>query len=93
MSSNMVFLLLAVAISVIGSTALWLRSRKPTGVGSSIDSFAREMQALAPDATNRAELPESGPRSVSGGTEPVGPLQVAPLPDQRPSRPRPSEER
>lgn len=47
--SNVAFLLVAVGASVVGSIVLWLRTRKPTTVGSSIDSFAREMRALAPD--------------------------------------------
>ena len=42
------FLLFAVVVSAIGSAVLVLRQRKPTGVHSSIDSFRREMDALAP---------------------------------------------
>ena len=42
------FLLVAVVLSGIGSALLLLRQRKPTGVHNSIDSFRREMDALAP---------------------------------------------
>jgi hypothetical protein len=43
-----VFLLIAVAISVVGSTVLYLRSRTPSSLDAGIDNFRREMQALAP---------------------------------------------
>ncbi|HEX6419964.1 MAG TPA: hypothetical protein VFZ77_15795 [Acidimicrobiales bacterium] len=42
------FLLIAVVISVVGSTVLYLRSRSPSSLESGIDEFRREMQALAP---------------------------------------------
>jgi hypothetical protein len=42
------FLLIAVAISVVGSVILYLRSRAPTSYEAGIESFRREMQALAP---------------------------------------------
>jgi hypothetical protein len=42
------FLLIAVVISAVGFTVLYLRNRPPTSVDASIDSFRREMQALAP---------------------------------------------
>ena len=42
------FLMIAVVISVVGSTVLYLRSRTPSSLESGIDTFRREMQALAP---------------------------------------------
>jgi hypothetical protein len=42
------FLLIAVVISVVGSTVLYLRNRTPSSLESGIESFRREMQALAP---------------------------------------------
>lgn len=42
------FLLLAVVISAAGSTVLYLRNRAPSSLESGIDTFRREMQALAP---------------------------------------------
>jgi hypothetical protein len=46
--SALVFLLVAVVFSIVGSLALMLRHRKPHTSKSSIDAFRREMQALAP---------------------------------------------
>ncbi|HEX5367747.1 MAG TPA: hypothetical protein VFW63_13920 [Acidimicrobiales bacterium] len=42
------FLMIAVVISVVGSTVLYLRSRAPSSLEAGIDTFRREMQALAP---------------------------------------------
>jgi hypothetical protein len=42
------FLMIAVVISVVGSLVLYLRSRTPSSLESGIDTFRREMQALAP---------------------------------------------
>ena len=47
--SGLVFLLAALALSVIGSVVLWLRHRQPTSMEQGIDDFSREMQALAPE--------------------------------------------
>ena len=47
--SNLVFLLLAVIISVVGVTVLVLRSRPSSSPNSSIDQFHDKMRALAPD--------------------------------------------
>ena len=46
----LLFLLIAVGISVVGSFVLWLRYRqRPPSFESAVDAFSREMQALAPD--------------------------------------------
>jgi hypothetical protein len=42
------FLLLAVVISVVGLTVLYLRNRPPGTLEAGIEDFRREMQALAP---------------------------------------------
>ena len=47
--SNLIYLLLAVAISVLGCLVLWLRHRHPRGLEAGIDEFSRELRALAPD--------------------------------------------
>lgn len=47
MNSAVAFLLIALVASVLGSLVLVVRHRKPTGFNSSIDSFQREMAALA----------------------------------------------
>jgi len=48
------FLLFAVVVSALGSAILVLRQRKPTGSRSSIESFRREMDALAPPDQRRS---------------------------------------
>jgi hypothetical protein len=45
--SGVVFLVGAVALSIVGSVALWLRSRSPTSFESGIDDFARQRAALS----------------------------------------------
>jgi hypothetical protein len=46
--SAVVFLMLALVISCVGSAVIYLRNRTPTSVESSVDGFREEMQALAP---------------------------------------------
>jgi hypothetical protein len=45
----MAFLLIAVIGSVIGISVVLLRNRRPQSMGHSIDEFARNLRALAPD--------------------------------------------
>ncbi len=47
--SGLVFLLMALLVSVIGLGVLWVRQRKPTSLDHGITDFQREMRALAPD--------------------------------------------
>jgi hypothetical protein len=42
------FLLVAVVLSAVGSVVVLVRQRQPGGTNNSIDSFRREMDALAP---------------------------------------------
>lgn len=51
--SGLAFLLIALAISLVGSVVLWLRTRRPHSLDSGIESFRREMQALSPDGSRR----------------------------------------
>jgi hypothetical protein len=56
----LLFLSIAVVVSVVGTTFLWLRNRKPTHWDSGINDFAKEMKALEPReqaATQRAVDP------------------------------------
>ena len=49
---NLLFLFIAIALSAVGILVVWLRQRGPTGrsgVSQGVDSFSRQMQALAPD--------------------------------------------
>jgi hypothetical protein len=43
-----IFLLLAVLVSLVGSFVLYLRHRDPTSYDHGITEFQREMRALAP---------------------------------------------
>jgi hypothetical protein len=65
---NLVFLVGAIALSVVGSVVLWLRHREPTSFMSSIDDFSREMTALS------GERPSGEP---APGRPSVGPLRPA----------------
>ena len=60
--SGLLFLLGAVALSVVGSIALWLRTRPPTSFESGIDDFARQRAALS--------SPQGGRRRRPGGWRP-----------------------
>lgn len=48
--SNLLYLLIAVALSVLGWLVLWYRHRKPRSVEAGITEFSRELRALAPDS-------------------------------------------
>lgn len=73
---NLIFLVVALGLSVAGSLLLWLRYRQPTSVMSSVDGFQREMEALG-----------SPPRTPPG-TRPASPRSARQ--DPRPTRPRPT---
>lgn len=47
--SNLLYLLAALAVSVVGSVGLWLRRRKPRSTEFGVDEFQRELRALAPE--------------------------------------------
>jgi hypothetical protein len=53
--SGLLFLLMALVVSVIGSALLWVRQRKPTSLDHGITEFQREMRALAPDEPSRTD--------------------------------------
>ena len=62
--SGALFLVGAIALSIVGSLALWLRSRPPTSFESGIDDFARQRAALS------AERPRRPGRRGTGGWRP-----------------------
>jgi hypothetical protein len=47
--TNLVYLGIAVVLSLVGCGVLWLRNRRPTTMEASIKDFSRELGALAPD--------------------------------------------
>jgi hypothetical protein len=46
--SNLVYLGIAVVISLIGFLVLWLRQRRPQSMEHSMRAFTKELDALAP---------------------------------------------
>ena|GEM_PF-2644245 len=74
MNTPILFLLGAVALSGLGGIIVWIASRpRPERFGSSIDTFNRDLDALAP------------PGSKSHGRRPARPLRPN---AQRPNSPR-----
>ena len=47
--ANLLYLVGAVVVSAVLLLVVWFRNRKPRSVESAIDSFQRELRALAPD--------------------------------------------
>jgi len=81
MNTPVLFLLGAVALSALGGMAVWIASRpRPEKFGSSIDTFTRDLDALAP------------PGSVKPGQKRTHPVAGAKpgKPASRPSTSQPS---
>ena len=55
--SNLVYLLIALGLSVVGCLILWYRYRKPKSLEASIDEFDRGLRALAPDHSREDSRP------------------------------------
>ena len=51
--SNLLYLALALALSVIGISVLWFRTRRPRSMTAHIEEFARELDALSPERSRR----------------------------------------
>jgi uncharacterized alpha-E superfamily protein len=47
--ANLLYLVGAVVVSALVCVVLWMRHRQPRSVEYQIDSFQRELRALAPD--------------------------------------------
>jgi hypothetical protein len=74
-SGNVAFLLIAVGIAVVGSLIVWFRYRKPKTFMSSINDFAREMDALGRE-------PGAEPRRSSSRTNRKSTAPIVPAPEQ-----------
>ena len=73
--SNVAFLVIPVALTVVLSIALWLGNRKPKTFMSSIDDFRREMDALGRDPND--------PEPKRWSTRPAAkPEPIVPAPEQ-----------
>lgn len=58
--SNLLWILGALVVSIVGSIWLWARSREPRSLEHSIEEFAKGLRALAPDRpppTRKEERP------------------------------------
>ena len=45
----LLFLLIAVVLSLLGTLVLWLHQRRPTSMQAGIEEFSRGMKALEPE--------------------------------------------
>ncbi|HYE78103.1 MAG TPA: hypothetical protein VEI97_08960 [bacterium] len=63
---NLLYPLLALAGSALGSLVLWLRSRKPRSFEASIDDFHRGLKALEPEGQHQESAPNWKGRSGMG---------------------------
>jgi hypothetical protein len=46
--SSLIYLFVAMTLSIVGSLILWYRHRRPRSLEYGIDEFSRELRALAP---------------------------------------------
>lgn len=53
--SNLIYLVIAVVLSLVGSLILWMRTRQPKSVEAGIEQFSKGLKALAPDAPDPGE--------------------------------------
>ena len=53
--SALLYLGVAIAISIVGILVLWYRNRKPRSLESGIEEFQRELRALAPQPPRREQ--------------------------------------
>jgi len=66
--SALLFLGIALVLSLAGFLVLWLRNRPPRSVDAHIRAFARELEALAPEPARPASPP---PRPAAPWKAPV----------------------
>ena len=60
--SNLLYLVIAIVLSLVGSLILWYRTRQPKSMDAAIKEFSRGLEALAPDPDSRRD-PERERRS------------------------------
>ncbi|HVF73426.1 MAG TPA: hypothetical protein VM938_00150 [Acidimicrobiales bacterium] len=53
--SNLLYLLIALGLSILGSVILWYRHSKPRSLESGITEFSRELRALAPEGERESK--------------------------------------
>jgi hypothetical protein len=77
--SSLIFLGIALGLSMAGFLVLWMRNRPPRSVDAHIRAFARELEALAP-----TDAPPSSPPPPRPVTRPVTPWTAPPRRGRRP---------
>ena len=63
--TNLLFVLIALAVAGIVITVIWYRDRRETSLEDGIEEFHRELEALSPDS--RAPAVRRPPRNRPGG--------------------------
>ena len=48
--SNLIYLVIAIMLSLVGSLILWYRTRQPRSMEAGMEQFSKGLRALAPDA-------------------------------------------
>ena len=81
----LIFLGIAVGLSLVGGVVLWLRSRQPGSMDAHIRDFARELDALAPGSP--LDRPRHRKAPPERGTGPERPPERGTGPE-RGTRPR-----
>lgn len=70
--SNLLYLVGAMVMAVIGGLIVVLRHRKPKSVEANITTFSRGLRALAPEDTERGSTPAVGTARRSARPTPPG---------------------
>ncbi len=68
--SNLLYLGIAIVLSVLGCLVIYLRNRKPTSLNAGIEEFQRELKALAPEVRPEPGRPPTRVVPPSGTTRP-----------------------
>lgn len=61
--SNLLYLGVAIVLSIVGCLVIYLRNRKPTSLNSGIEEFQRELRALTPESRFPGRNGHGPPRS------------------------------
>ena len=83
----LLFLGIAVGLSLAGCVVLWLRSRQPGSMDAHIRDFARELDALAPGSPlDRSRNRQAQREERERGTGPERPPERGTGPERPPER-------
>jgi hypothetical protein len=82
----LVFLGIAVGLSLVGCLVLWFRSRQPGSMEAHIRDFARELDALAPGSPLDRSRHRQQPKPPEGPEGPERPPERGTGPERPPER-------